>query len=227
MDPIVRFPKDQDSSKRHWAGAFGDFRISFLPGRPVSSITGETTISLSRGDGLSGTPVVVSGSGFAPGEQVTVRFHTEAIALARADSNGNFEVNARIPGTFDAFGTQQLDIIATGDSSVRHARASFQLRVSGGGVPGAGPATIGLSVDTGRSGTEVTVAGQNFAAGEEVRIRFHTEEIGSAFADSTGSFVLVVKIPSSYDMFAPQQFDVVATGQRSVETDRRPFNLTK
>ena len=255
MGPIVRLPEDTDSSKRHWAdsptkilgliaailsvltgtfallaqlGAFGDFRIPFLPGKAVPAvITGATTISLSKGQGPSGSAIVVSGTGYAAGEQISILVHTETIALARADSAGAFEVNAKIPGTFDAFGTQQMSITALGTSSARHARAPFQLQVSGGGGPNAAPARITLSVTTGRSGTKVTITGENFAAGEEVRIRFHTEEISAPVADAKGAFVQLVTIPNSFDRFAPQQFDIIATGQKSVQTDRRPIKLTK
>ncbi len=255
MGPMVRLPEDTDSSRRHWAdsptkvlgliaailsvltgafallaqlGAFGDFRIPFLPGKAAPAvITGETTISLSKGQGPSGSTLVVSGSGYSAGEQISILFHTETIALARADSAGTFEATAKVPGTFDAFGTQQLTITAVGNSSARHARAPFQLEVSGGGGPNSAPARITLSTTTGKSGTKVTVTGENFAAGEEVRIRFHTEEIGAPVADAKGSFVQVVTIPTSFDRFAPQQFDIVATGQKSIETDHRPFKLTK
>ena len=88
MDPIVR-PRyeryDPAPSKRHWAdsptkilglvaailsvvtgffallaqlGAFGDFRLPFLPGKGT---TGDTTISLSSGQGPSGIAAATVG----------------------------------------------------------------------------------------------------------------------------------------------------------------------
>ena len=73
-------------------------------------------LSLSDGSGPSGTEVVVRGSGFPGREDVDLRFHTESLTPARTDDGGNFEVNVRIPGSFDPFAPQQFDIVASADA---------------------------------------------------------------------------------------------------------------
>jgi hypothetical protein len=99
------------------------FQLTRVPG-----VTSTPTLSVSRGSGPSGTQITLSGSGFEGGEVITIRFHTETIATAQADSNGAFSgVQARIPGSFDAFAPQQFDIVAVGQSSSRSAQVPFML----------------------------------------------------------------------------------------------------
>jgi hypothetical protein len=90
--------------------------------------SGETSIFLSRLAGPAGTVVNVSGVGFQAGETVTIRFHTDQVAETTADAGGKFtNVSITIPDSFSRYAPQQFDIIANGKSSVRSARAAFQL----------------------------------------------------------------------------------------------------
>jgi hypothetical protein len=165
-------------------GAFGSLRIPGLPGRAVAAI------SLSQGQGPSGTRVTVTGSGFSAGEIVDLTFSTEKIGEAQVGADGRFTATVKIPGSFDAFGGgQNFDLAAVGRASGRHASQPFTLQ-SGGEQPNTGPASIALSKGTGRSGTLITVSGQNFAPGEEVKVRFAATEIGRAVADGKGRFSL-------------------------------------
>jgi hypothetical protein len=211
-------------------GAFGDFRLPFLPGLPLDGAT-SVSIGLSVGRGPSGTEVTVTGHGFAVNEVVEIRFHTEQIGTAQVDGAGTFSQNVRVPGSFDVFAPQQFDIVATGNSSARSARAPFQLVVTGstesrGTDVRPGPAKISLSRGSGPSGIHITVSGENFQPGEEVEIYFHADQIGIATVDSSGRFSQNVKIPGTYDAFAPQQFQITATGNTSIKSASRPFRLT-
>jgi hypothetical protein len=88
-------------------------------------------------------------------------------------------------------------------------------------------AEVFLSRDSGPGGTEVNVSGEGFASGEDVVIRFHTEQIGRTTANGDGRFSNVgVTIPSSFSFAAPQQFSVVATGEQSAKSAQAPFQLT-
>jgi hypothetical protein len=49
------------------------------------------------------------------------------MAQAIADNAGSFRINVTIPEGFSVFAPQRFDIIATGESSVKFAYASFQL----------------------------------------------------------------------------------------------------
>jgi len=214
-------------------GAFGDFRVPFLPGKSVAATA---SLSLSTGQGPSGTLVTVSGTGFDGGEKVTIRFHVEQVGDALADNSGAFSAAVKVPGSYDAFAPQQFEFIVTGNASARSATVSFRLTLAAGtGPAGGGPAasnpnataSISLSVGSGRSGTPVTVTGQNFAPGEEVTIRFQVDEVGSAIVDSGGRFSTRIRIPGSYDVFAPKQFDISADGKTSIKHASRPFQLTR
>jgi len=91
--------------------ASAPFQLTRVPG-----VTKTPSLSTSRGDGPSGTEIKLSGSGFAGGEVIDIRFSTEIIATAQANADGSFSnVSARIPGTFDAFAPRQLQIVATGE----------------------------------------------------------------------------------------------------------------
>jgi len=213
-------------------GAFGDFRVPFLPGKSVAATA---SLSLSTGQGPSGTLVTVSGTGFGAGEKVTIRFHVEPVGDALADGSGAFSAAVKVPGSYDAFAPQQFEFIASGDASARSATVPFRLTLAtgtgpGGGGPAGNPnatAGISLSVGSGRSGTKVTVTGQNFAPGEEVTLLFHVDEVGSAIVDSGGRFSTSIRIPGSYDVFAPKQFDISANGKTSSKHASRPFQLTR
>jgi len=203
-------------------GAFGNFRIPGLPGRDVAA-----AISLSKGQGRSGTQLTVSGTGFSGGEIVDVRFHTEKIGEAQVGDDGSFSTDVTIPGSFDAFGGgHNYDISATGRESIKHASQPFKLLGGGGGGPNTGPASISLSDGSGPSGTELTVSGENFQPGEEVKISFATTEMGRAVADNDGRFELSVTIPGNQDAFGSHQVDIAANGQQSIKHADAPFQLT-
>lgn len=90
-----------------------------------------------------------------------------------------------------------------------------------------GPASVFVNRDSGPGGTDVQLSGEGFESNERVVFRFHTTQIGSTTANSQGSFANVtVTIPTDHSMFAPQQFDIVATGESSIKSARTPFTLT-
>jgi len=95
------------------------------------------------------------------------------------------------------------------------------------GKPTAGEASLSISRGTGPSGTEIRVSGRGFGGQELVEISFHTELIATARTDDDGIFRRVpARIPGSFDVFAPVQFDIRATGRSTVRSARVPFLLT-
>jgi hypothetical protein len=88
-------------------------------------------------------------------------------------------------------------------------------------------ASVFTNRDNGPGGTTVLLSGEGFAPGERVVLRFHTEQIGSPTANGEGSFSNVaVTIPSSFSKFAPQQFQITATGESSIRSAQTPFTIT-
>ena len=88
------------------------------------------------------------------------------------------------------------------------------------------PAEISLSRGRGPSGTMVTVSGSGFAADREVDLRFHTFRLPPAGPGADGTFQVDVRIPGDLDAFAPQQFDIIASGPGVGCSDSAPFQLT-
>lgn len=83
--------------------------------------------------------------------------------------------------------------------------------------------TITLSRSSGPPGTVFTVSGSGFKAGERVEIRFHTRVLGEVRADGRGDFTgFQTEVP---DIPFRDQFDVVATGQSSIRSAQKPFEV--
>jgi IPT/TIG domain-containing protein len=199
-------------------GAFGDFRLPFLPGVGVNA-----TISVNPSRGPSGTPITITGEHFAAGEPLTVRFHVTQIARGQAGSDGTFSLNATIPAEYDVFGEQQYDIVVTGENSARSGTSPFRLTL---GPSSQANAELSLSQGSGKSGDKVTVSGSGFGHGDTVEIRFQVDVIGQAQADDTGKFSTTVTIPGTYDVFGTHQYSITATGRPSIRSATAQFQLT-
>jgi hypothetical protein len=98
------------------------------PGGSGGGGGGPASIFLSSTSGPGGSVVKVSGEGFAPNEEVVLRFHTEEMGRTQADSAGKFSnVAVTIPKSFSKFAPQQFEIIANGSTSIRSATAAFTI----------------------------------------------------------------------------------------------------
>lgn len=86
-------------------------------------------------------------------------------------------------------------------------------------------AKIVLSVTYGPPGTSLKVSGSGFAPREDVRIRLHTQQVGSVIADDKGAFTdVTITIPRDWPFKG--QYDVIATGEESIKQAREPFEVT-
>jgi hypothetical protein len=98
------------------------------PGASFGPGPGESALFLSKESGPGGSTLNVSGEGFAPGETIEIRFHTESVATTRADAGGGFaNVQITVPPSFSVFAPQQFSLIATGRTSLRSAMAPFTI----------------------------------------------------------------------------------------------------
>ncbi|HWE64423.1 MAG TPA: hypothetical protein VHB98_22140, partial [Chloroflexota bacterium] len=121
-----------------------------------------------------GSKVTFSGSGYAAGETVLIRFNGGLVGSIAAGPAGTFV------GTFQAPSvTGTYSITATGASSGNTASAT--LHVARPTVPG-----IGLVPDRVHRGSTVLVNGNNFLPGEIVLVRFRGQLVQAAQADSQG-----------------------------------------
>ena len=102
---------------------------------PVTSLGDEVeqarrtaSVFLNRDSGPGGTEVKVSGEGFTAGERVELRFHTTDIGTTTANGDGRFSnVVVTIPGDYGWSAPHQYDVVASGTTSSKSARAPFTL----------------------------------------------------------------------------------------------------
>lgn len=174
---------------------------------------GEPTITLSEATGPPGASLRVGGMAFAANEPVRIRFHTQELAVVRADANGKFG-GATIVIPKDWTGDGSFNIIATGERSGGSASQTFE-------VP---PAAIELSPESGPRGSRVRVTGSGFSVGESVEIELHLEQLAKVKADGEGRISTAVKIPSDWPFDG--QFDMRATGSTSRRTARATFRVS-
>ncbi len=95
---------------------------------PVAPCPRDTEVSISPTSGGAATTIVVSGTGFDPGEPVEIRFHSQVVGEAHTDINCAFSgVRIGVPQFFRSFAPSSFDITATGKRSIRSARQPFML----------------------------------------------------------------------------------------------------
>jgi hypothetical protein len=82
-------------------------------------------IEVSPASGKRGSPVRVSGSGFAVAEPIEVVLHLERLSKVNADGEGRFSTVVTVPTSWPFGG--QFDIKATGQGSRRTAREPFTI----------------------------------------------------------------------------------------------------
>jgi hypothetical protein len=85
-------------------------------------------------------------------------------------------------------------------------------------------ATVLLSPSKGPPGTVVNVSGTGYGKGETVEILFHATEVGTVLTNPDGSFTTQITVPDT--PFRDQQFDISATGKKTIRHDSAPFQVT-
>jgi hypothetical protein len=103
-----------------------------VPNMPsVPDVSAHTTAELfaNKESAPVGATVLVSGRGFQPGERVEIRVGADLVATTTAGQGGDFaNVAIEVPSFFEPFTKpMQVDINATGKSSVRSAIAAFTI----------------------------------------------------------------------------------------------------
>ncbi|HEY3057785.1 MAG TPA: hypothetical protein VGL99_02310 [Chloroflexota bacterium] len=98
---------------------------------------GAATLTFAPNQAPPGTSVTATGTGWQPGETVTITFNGPSVGTATADTSGNVSLTFTIPATL-APGT--YGATASGDTSNRVANASF--------IVVAGPTPVATAVPT-------------------------------------------------------------------------------
>jgi len=142
------------------------------------------SITLTPSSGNVGTIVTVSGTGFTTSRSIRVLYDGVNVATTPSaittSSLGSFSAKFTVPaGT-----TRTVQVSASdGTGSVS---SSFILT-----------ANIGLTPETGKVGSPVTINGAGFGPGKQLILTIDTSEIKQIITDTSGSFSTVFDIPQT------------------------------
>jgi hypothetical protein len=183
------------------------------------------TITLGPAGGVQqGGIVSITGSGFAAGEQVTIKLGTQptVTGTATASSTGGFTATLHV----SLLASPDLySVTATGADSVVPATATIEV------LPKPGPPTyhphIVVSPTAGPRGTAVTVTGDSFGLNELITLRLGTGSgAASTSAHSDAHGVLTSARPAVASNAPIGVTSVSAFGARSASTVSAPFEVT-
>jgi hypothetical protein len=177
----------------------------------TSSPTGPTAtpvpgLTLTTQQGPPGTSVGASGTNFAPGDTVQLLFNGAQVDSQQSDTTGLVNFEFSVPQLANG----QYPVLATGRT---RGSASVNFTISG--------TSLRLSEQQGPPGNSVTATGTGFQPGESVQIFFNGAQVGTATADTTGTF----KQPFNVPTVANGNYQVDAKGQTSGNTASAPFTV--
>lgn len=185
----LTLPYGVDAANYSFVGGLSNATASISVGLAPFS----PSVSPSTWYGAPGSPVEFTGTGFAPGETVTVNRGAEVIGTVEADELGDFVFDG---GALPFAGPVGYSFVG----NLTNAPASFEIGVA------AFYAGLQLSTYYGPGGTALVIDGSGFAPGESVAIQFGGVSLGSAVADEAGAFSQRATAP-----FAPAG-EVAVTG---------------
>lgn len=168
------------------------------------------TLSLNAASLNAGNTVTVSGSGYAPNTTLTAKLDGATLGTLVSNGAGAIAYGFTVPTTTGA-GQHQLTVV----DSAGHVLATSSLSVNA-----AAPARIAVSQSTGVGGTNVTVSGTGYSAGETVRISLNGTQLAAATANAQGQFSVAVPLPQALRAGA---ITLVATGDSSHATASAGF----
>lgn len=193
------------------AASFSPIGVSGLQaaGMPTSGIsvtgtinyTSVPTVSTSPSSAAPGDSFGVSGSGFTPGDTVTIEFGGSTIGTATVDANGNFSTTATVPKDMPQ-GEHPLDVNGmTGVSK----DLNYTVTAPRPPAPTPTPAPyyvprVSSTPGSAPPGGTVTFTGTGFRPGEWVTISFGGSDIALGHADGLGEFSTTGKVPDDMPM---------------------------
>ena len=163
--------------------------------------TSATTVTTSPSSAAPGESFGVSGSGFTPGDTVTIEFGGDTIGTAKVDANGNFSTTATVP-THMPEGGHPLDVNGmTGVSK----DLNYTVTAPPPPAPTPTPAPyyyprVSSGPSSAPPGGTVTFTGTGFRPGEWVTISFGGSDIALGHADGLGEFTTTGTIPADMPM---------------------------
>ncbi len=142
------------------------------------------TLTLGSSSAVPGTLVSLSGTGYTPGETVTITLPGGGTTTATAGSSGALSTSVTIPAGLSA---GSATISAIGSSS--QITVSATLTITGASLS-ARPASVS-------AGSQVTFSGSGFAPGEVVQLSDSTGDSQSVVADNQGGMSVTITVPAT------------------------------
>ncbi|MEU3986720.1 GH92 family glycosyl hydrolase [Streptomyces sp. NPDC026672] len=173
--------------------------------------------------GTAGDPITVKGSGFAAGEQVTVKLGTSPAQTLTVAASATGTVQATVSASDDAR-PGRYSITAAGKSSRTPATAT--VRVTEERAASTHRPQVALSATSGPRGTAITVNGSGFAPNEAVTIRFGNG-LASITVHANGDGVVsgaTISVPGKAKRGSTS---VTLTGADSKAHVRLPFTVSR
>jgi hypothetical protein len=167
---------------------------------PTAAPASAPSMNLSSSSGLPGATITANGSGFQPNETVDVTFNGQDVGSPTVNGQGTWSLAFSVPN----FAPGQYGLLAKGRAMGDSASSSFTINQ--------GAATLNFNPTQAAPGTQITVTGTGFRAGEAVTLSFNGPTVGTATADTGGNVSWTFTVPAN---LAAGQFGVTATGQTS------------
>jgi hypothetical protein len=135
--------------------------------------------------GPAGSPVSLSGSGFAPNQPgIKILFDGQEMTTVSAKANGDWTATLTIPAV--AAGSHTIGIAGAGNIDLNISPLSYKIK-----------AAASLTPETGTVGTTVIVKGTGFNSGGSITITYDDNNIVKTTADNSGNFSKSIIIPKS------------------------------
>ncbi len=159
--------------------------------------TVEPEITINPSSGTTGERATINGTGFADGEDVTIKFDGDEVATGDTSTNGSFTIAFDIP----AVGAGTYDVEAKDDDN-NSASTEFAIASN----ISIGPVTSQSS--PGYVGMDVTISGMGFKPNSTITITYaSTPVVFTTTSTADGSFSYTFEVPAS----EPGEHTVTAT----------------
>jgi len=143
-----------------------------------ASFATSASIRLTPTEGLSGTEVTVSSTGFDADKSITITFADVKVGTTTTNANGSFSDKFTVP----QYGSGNYDVIVS--DGVNTASVVFTITIS-----------VSISQTTGNVGTPLTLSGSKFFG--VVTIKYDDVVMAKTFTDAKGVFSVTFNVPAS------------------------------
>ena len=149
----------------------------------------------------AGAEISVSGTGFGRRSDVVVYFDADTVATATASSDGSFDETFTVPefdkGIYDVEAEDDDGNLDTAKFTITVPASTQPPEPTPAPGPAPLPTALNISATSGKVGSDLIITGAGYEVGGTVTIEFGDEVLDTAVADTSGTFAVLVKVPSA------------------------------